>query len=97
MLHDEEVTLEKSLEKINIKGLSKLFHVNVFGPMLLIKKLLPLIKKSQPIIFFLLLGVGNISDNRLGGWYSYRSSKSALNMMIKIPSIELQRMNKKIW
>ena len=32
--------------------------------------------------------VGSISDNKLGGWYGYRASKSALNMFIKNISIE---------
>ena len=36
-----------------------------------------------------------ISDNKLGGWYAYRSSKAALNMMIKNLSIEVGRRNKK--
>lgn len=27
--------------------------------------------------------VGSISDNRLGGWYSYRASKSAVNSITK--------------
>jgi NAD(P)-dependent dehydrogenase (short-subunit alcohol dehydrogenase family) len=35
--------------------------------------------------------VGSIEDNRLGGWYSYRSSKAALNMLIKTAAIELAR------
>jgi NAD(P)-dependent dehydrogenase (short-subunit alcohol dehydrogenase family) len=35
--------------------------------------------------------VGSIEDNRLGGWYSYRASKAALNMLIKTASIELGR------
>ena len=38
--------------------------------------------------------VGSISDNRLGGWYSYRASKAALNMIVKCASIEMQRRNK---
>ena len=40
--------------------------------------------------------VGSISDNRLGGWYSYRASKAALNMMIKTAAIELARRAKNI-
>ena len=40
--------------------------------------------------------VGSISENRLGGWYSYRASKAALNMMIKTDAIELARRNKNI-
>jgi NAD(P)-dependent dehydrogenase (short-subunit alcohol dehydrogenase family) len=75
--------------------LSDVFQVNVFGPILLVKKLLPLIKKSGGVkIVFLTARVGSISDNELGGWYGYRSSKSALNMMIKNLSIELKRANK---
>ena len=35
--------------------------------------------------------VGSIEDNRLGGWYSYRCSKAALNMAIKNLSIEWRR------
>jgi len=35
--------------------------------------------------------VGSIEDNRLGGWYSYRASKAALNMFIKTAAIELAR------
>lgn len=37
--------------------------------------------------------VGSISDNKLGGWYSYRISKSGLNMFTKTASIELKRYN----
>jgi len=35
--------------------------------------------------------VGSIGDNHLGGWYSYRASKTALNQLIKTASIELAR------
>ena len=95
ILHTDQIKPEKSIDVINSDGLKKLFQVNVFGPMMLVKKLLPLIKKSQGVkIIFLTARVGSISDNKLGGWYSYRSSKSALNMMINNLSIELQRTNK---
>ena len=95
ILHADEIKPEKSIDAINFDNLKKVFQVNVFGPTLLIKKLLPLIKKSQGVkIVFLTARVGSITDNKLGGWYSYRSSKSALNMMISNLSIELQRLNK---
>ena len=95
ILHTEHVKPEKSINDINFEVLQKVFQVNVFGPILLVKKLLPLIKKSQGVkIVFLTARVGSISDNKLGGWHSYRSSKSALNMMINNLSIELQRVNK---
>ena len=95
ILHTDQIKPEKSLDAINSEGLKKVFQVNVFGPILLVKKLLPLIKKSHGVkIVFLTARVGSISDNELGGWYSDRSSKSALNMMIKNLSIELKRANK---
>ena len=95
ILHTDQIQPEKSIDSINFESLEKVFQVNVFGPILLVKKLLPLIKKSQGVkIVFLTARVGSISDNELGGWHSYRSSKSALNMMIKNLSIELKRANK---
>ena len=94
-LHTDQIKPEKSIDGINFEGLKNIFQVNLFGPTLLVKKLMPLIKKSQGVkIVFLTARVGSISDNKLGGWYSYRSSKSALNMMISNFSIELQRSNK---
>lgn len=95
ILHTDQIKPEKSIAGVDLVNLQKVFQVNVFGPTLLIKKLLPLIKKSKGVkIVFLSARVGSISDNNLGGWHSYRSSKSALNMMISNLSIELQRINK---
>jgi len=94
ILHTDQIKPEKSIKSIDFEALQNVFQVNVFGPILLVKMLLPLIKKSQRVkIIFLTARVGSISDNELGGWYSYRSSKSALNMMISNLSIELQRAN----
>ena len=95
ILHTDQIKPEKSIAGLDLVTLQKVFQVNVFGPTLLVKKLLPLIKKSKGVkIVFLSARVGSISDNSLGGWHSYRSSKSALNMMISNLSIELQRINK---
>ena len=95
ILHTDQIKPEKSIAGVDLVTLQKVFQVNVFGPTLLVKKLLPLIKKSKGVkIVFLSARVGSISDNNLGGWHSYRSSKSALNMMISNLSIELQRIDK---
>lgn len=95
ILHTEKIQPEKSINNIDGDDIKEVFQVNTFGPILLIKKLMPLIKKSEGVkIACLTARVGSISDNQLGGWHSYRSSKSALNMMIKNLSIELKRMNK---
>ena len=95
ILHTDQIRPEKSIDSIAAEDMKQVFQVNVFGPILLVKKLIPLIKKSKGVkIVFLTARVGSISDNVLGGWHSYRSSKSALNMMIKNLAIELKRLNK---
>ena len=50
-------------------------------------------KRNRSVFAPLSARVGSISDNRIGGWYSYRPSKSALNMIIKNVAIETSRRN----
>ena len=35
--------------------------------------------------------VGSISENQLGGWYSYRACKSAVNQLVHSAAIEARR------
>lgn len=35
--------------------------------------------------------IGSIDDNRSDGWYGYRASKAALNMLLKTAAIEFAR------
>ena len=87
-LHDSEITPEKSARQMNMTAFEKNFAVYCFGPALVAKHFLPLMPRSGKSVFAALSArVGSISDNRLGGWYSYRSSKAALNMMIKTLSV----------
>jgi NAD(P)-dependent dehydrogenase (short-subunit alcohol dehydrogenase family) len=50
-------------------------------------------RDSKSVFACLSARVGSIEHNQLGGWYGYRASKAALNMMIKTLSIELARSN----
>lgn len=94
ILHNEKVQPEKSLKDLSISKFNEVFLVNTIIPSLIAKYFLPkLNKSSRSVMSFLSAKVGSISDNRLGGWYSYRSSKAALNMIIKNLSIELARLN----
>tara|TARA_E500000178_G_scaffold28533_1_gene26099 strand:- start:324 stop:1052 length:729 start_codon:yes stop_codon:yes gene_type:complete len=86
---------EKSLKELSIKNFDQLFFINTIGPALIAKYFLPKLNKNKISVFAALSArVGSISDNYLGGWYSYRASKAALNMIIKNASIELSRSNK---
>ena len=79
---------------LNADNLMKVLKVNTVGPAIIGKYFIPLLnKKDKSILAFLSARVGSISDNKTGGWYAYRSSKTALNQIIKNFSIELRRTN----
>jgi NAD(P)-dependent dehydrogenase (short-subunit alcohol dehydrogenase family) len=92
ILHDAEVAPEKAIRDASPVGLLHYFNVNAVGPALVAKHFISLLHKAERSIFAVLSArVGSISDNRLGGWYGYRASKAALNMLIKTLSIEVRR------
>ena len=95
ILHnDNDIFPEKSIRDISQSKLEKVLLVNTIGPALVGKYLIPYLRKDSKSIFaFLSARVGSISDNKLGGWYSYRASKTALNQIIKNFSIEVRRSN----
>ena len=74
--------------------MQRVFEVNTFLPMRVLAALTPLLKRSEAArIAVLSARVGSIGDNRRGGWYTYRGSKAALNMMLKCAALELRRLN----
>ena len=95
ILHnDNDIFPEKSIRDISKSKLEKVLLVNTIGPALVGKYFIPYLRKNSKSIFaFLSARVGSISDNKLGGWYSYRASKTALNQIIKNFSIEVRRSN----
>lgn len=94
LLHNDRFMPEKKLSDVNTKQLHDYFQANVIVPMLWLAQLesMQLTETAQVTVFS--ARVGSISDNRLGGWYGYRGSKSALNMMVKSAAIELKRKQK---
>ena len=94
-LHDERFQPEKSLRQIDPAHLAYSFAVNAIGPALLMKHFLPLLATDRRAVFATLSAkVGSISDNKLGGWYSYRASKAALNQLVRTAAVELARSRK---
>ena len=89
LLHGEGITPEKNLRALSYEGFEKSFLINTIGPAMCAKHMLPLLAPQRKTVFAALSArVGSISDNRLGGWYAYRASKAALNMVIKTLAIE---------
>ena len=89
----EGVGPEKSLAALEPEQLQKAFQVNTIGPALVLKHFAPLMATGLAFYAKLSARVGSISDNQKGGWYSYRASKAALNMLLQTAAIELQRRN----
>ncbi|WP_255934852.1 SDR family NAD(P)-dependent oxidoreductase [Kordiimonas sp. SCSIO 12610] len=95
ILHNQTLQPEKSLRDLSAQNFEQVFRVNTIGPALIAKHFLPkLNKKNRSIFAPISARVGRIEDNRLGGWYAYRASKTALNMILKNASIEIARRNK---
>ncbi|MBD2592796.1 SDR family NAD(P)-dependent oxidoreductase [Nostoc spongiaeforme FACHB-130] len=94
LLHEGDLQPEKSLKHINPENLLRYFQINSIGAVLLAKHLLPLFRHQEPSVFASISAkVGSIGDNQLGGWYGYRASKAALNMLMRTTAIEYGRIS----
>ncbi len=83
---------EKSLRALDPDALARQFALNAAGPLLVLKHALRLLPRDRPARFAALSArVGSIGDNALGGWYSYRAAKAALNQLIHTAAIEVAR------
>jgi NAD(P)-dependent dehydrogenase (short-subunit alcohol dehydrogenase family) len=96
VLHEGAVRPERALRELSQPAMEQVFAVNTFLPMRVIAAMTPLLRKANaPKIAAFSARVGSISDNGLGGWYSYRASKAALNMMLKSAAVEFKRLNRR--
>lgn len=87
-----DISPEKRLADVDGRTMAEVLHINTIGPALLAKHLLPQLRRDAKSAFAAISArVGSISDNRLGGWASYRASKAALNMLMRTFSIEQSR------
>lgn len=91
ILTGKNYTPEKKYTQIHRAGLEEVFSVNTFAPILVLAALDKVLNFKQLRVGVLSAKVGSIADNYLGGWYGYRASKSALNMLIKSLAIEWSR------
>lgn len=92
LLHSAAGSPEKTINKLDPEFFLENIRVNTLSTLLIGKHARKALKNARRSVFAALSArVGSISDNRLGGWYSYRCSKAALNMAVKTLSIEWQR------
>lgn len=94
VLHAPGLSPEKANAMLSAEALNLAFAINAIGPALIARALLPLMPRGRKTLLAALSArVGSISDNRLGGWHSYRASKAALNQLIRTMAIEQARRN----
>jgi NAD(P)-dependent dehydrogenase (short-subunit alcohol dehydrogenase family) len=92
VLDGDGCVAEKTWRQLDAAAMSRAFAVNAIGPALLMKHFLPMLPHSGKCVFATFSArVGSIGDNHLGGWYSYRASKAALNQIVRTAAIELRR------
>lgn len=82
------------LENFNVKEWLDVFNINTIAPLLLTHKILKNLRlgKNKKLVF-ISSKVGSIEENTGGGMYVYRSSKTALNQVIKSLSIDFKDEN----
>lgn len=89
MLHTKEYGPEKTIRSIEPDFFMNSFRINTLPSLLIAKHFSRSLLAPSPTIFAVISAkVGSIEDNRLGGWYSYRASKAALNMALKTLALE---------
>tara|TARA_R110002073_G_scaffold315016_1_gene487438 strand:+ start:252 stop:980 length:729 start_codon:yes stop_codon:yes gene_type:complete len=92
VLHSQQIDPEKRLEDITAEKLQTIMQANAIVPILWLANLAPVLKgKLDCTVAIFSARVGSIADNRSGGWYAYRASKAALNMLVQTAGIEYQR------
>ncbi len=92
ILHQGDLQPEKRLEDLTREAMHTVLEVNTVIPILWLQALRPVLTGRNPCkVAIFSARIGSITDNRRGGWYSYRASKAALNMLLKTASIELAR------
>ena len=92
---------ERALRDVSSEWFEHSLRTNAIGPLLLLQALAPLMhargtERPPTVAATLSARVGSISDNRLGGWYTYRISKAALNMAMRTASLELKRQGTRV-
>ncbi|EPX82559.1 SDR family NAD(P)-dependent oxidoreductase [Salipiger mucosus] len=96
-LEIDGATPEKTIKSLDPKAFMDQVALNAMGPALVLKHVLPLLPRDRPAVFAALSArVGSIGDNRIGGWYSYRTAKAALNQLVHTAAIELARTHKQL-
>ena len=80
----------QTIGNIDYKAWAKVLDVNTMGPMRVSEALVDHVARSErKLIVTLTSGMGSLADNTSGGSIAYRSSKAAVNMVMRSLAIDL--------
>jgi NAD(P)-dependent dehydrogenase (short-subunit alcohol dehydrogenase family) len=83
-------SLRQMAEDLELADVAETFEVNAIGPLRMATALLPHVRRGKAKkLVHLTSGMGSITDNTSGGYYAYRMSKTALNMMSRSLAVDL--------
>ena len=88
---------EKKPSDLDWQAIQETFQINVISHLLIIKHFSRFLPKQEHLLLHpakwvhVSARVGSIEDNKRGGWYSYRSSKAALNQVVKTFDLYLEQ------
>ncbi|SFE39233.1 SDR family NAD(P)-dependent oxidoreductase [Roseivivax sediminis] len=83
---------EKTIRRLDPDAMRDQFMVNAVGPAMVLKHAIRLVPRRQRAVMAVLSArVGSIGDNGLGGWYSYRTAKAAVNQVVHTAAVEFAR------
>jgi NAD(P)-dependent dehydrogenase (short-subunit alcohol dehydrogenase family) len=80
----------QTIGNIDYKAWAKVLDVNTMGPLRVAEAFVDHVARSErKLIVTLTSGMGSIADNTSGGSIAYRSSKAAVNMVMRSLAIDL--------
>ncbi|KAG7669316.1 hypothetical protein Ndes2437B_g05462 [Nannochloris sp. 'desiccata'] len=94
LINNAGILEASSLGNVDAEEMIRLFMTNTVGPLLVTQQLHKqgLLGKPGSIVANMTSKMGSVEDNNgMGGYYSYRASKSALNNVTKSLSLDLSR------
>lgn len=84
-------SLRQMAEDLELRDVAETYEVNAIGSLRVSVALLPHVRRgTAKKLVHLTSGMGSISDNTSGGYYAYRMSKAALNMMSRTLAVDLE-------
>ncbi|WP_306131842.1 SDR family NAD(P)-dependent oxidoreductase [Roseivivax marinus] len=83
---------EKTIKRLEPEAMRDQFMLNAVGPALVLKHAIRLVPRKEAAVMAVLSArVGSIGDNGIGGWYSYRTAKAAVNQVVHTAAVEFAR------